>query len=81
MKTEQSFLAIAVSRSPERSEGDSEAIKARVRRTEQLLRQVYEENNLQQLDWETEIDAAVLGDACYKVTWDADKKHIREGTS
>jgi hypothetical protein len=48
-----------------------------VRRAEQLLRQVYEQNNLQQLDYETEIDAAVLGDGCYKVTWDADEKRIR----
>jgi hypothetical protein len=57
--------------------GDNEAIKVRVRRAEQLLRQVYEENNLQQLDYETEIDAAVLGDGCYKVIWDTDRKHIR----
>jgi len=57
--------------------GDSEAIKARVRRAEQLLRQVYEQNNLQQLDYETEIDAAILGDGCYKVIWDTSEKRIR----
>jgi hypothetical protein len=51
--------------------------EARVRRAEQLLRQVYEENNLQQLDYETEIDAAILGDGCYKVIWDTDEKCIR----
>ncbi len=56
---------------------DSEELKARVKRAEQLLRQVYEDNKLQQLDWETEIDAAVLGDGCYKVTWDAEEKRIR----
>jgi hypothetical protein len=56
---------------------DSEAIKARVRRAEQLLRQVYEQNNLRQLDYETEIDTAVLGDGCYKVIWDTDEKRIR----
>jgi hypothetical protein len=44
---------------------------------EQILRQVYEQNNLQQADWETEIDAAVLGDGCYKVTWDADERRVR----
>jgi hypothetical protein len=38
---------------------------------------VYEQNNLQQLDYETEIDTAVLGDGCYKVTWDAEQKRIR----
>jgi len=56
---------------------DSEAIKTRVRRAEQLLRQVYEENNLQQLDYETEIDTAVLGDGGYKVIWDTGEKRIR----
>jgi len=57
--------------------GDNEAIKVKVRRAEQLLRQVYEDNNLQQLDYETEIDTAVLGDGCYKVIWDTDRKRIR----
>jgi len=57
-------------------EGTDE-LKARARSAEQLLRQVYEENNLQQLDYETEIDAAVLGDGCYKVIWDTDEKRIR----
>jgi len=56
---------------------EAEELKPRVRRAEQTLRQVYEENNLQQLDWETEIDAAILGDGCYKVFWDADTKRIR----
>jgi hypothetical protein len=49
---------------------------ARARRAEQLLRQVYEHNNLQQLDYETEIDTAILGDGCYKVIWDTDQKRI-----
>jgi len=53
------------------------SLNARARKAEQLLRQVYEENNLQQLDYETEIDAAVLGDGCYKVIWDTDEKRIR----
>jgi hypothetical protein len=57
-------------------EGTDE-LKARARSAEQILRQVYEENNLQQLDYETEIDAAVLGDGCYKVIWDTDEKRIR----
>ena len=47
------------------------------RKAEQLLRQVYEQNSLQQLDYETEIDAAVLGDGCFKVIWDTDEKRIR----
>lgn len=51
--------------------------EARARSAEQLLHQVYEQNNLQQLDYETEIDAAILGDGCYKVIWDTDEKRIR----
>ena len=57
-------------------EGTGE-LKARARSAERVLRHVYEENNLQQLDYETEIDAAVLGDGCYKVIWDTDEKRIR----
>lgn len=56
---------------------ETDELKARVRRAEQLLRQVYEQNNLQQLDYETEIDTAILGDGCYKVIWDTDEKRIR----
>jgi hypothetical protein len=55
----------------------TDELKARARRAEQLLRQVYEGNNLQQLDYETEVDTAVLGDGCYKVIWDTDEKRIR----
>ncbi|MFC1953786.1 hypothetical protein ACFLWR_06650 [Chloroflexota bacterium] len=35
-----------------------------------------EENNLEQLDFETEIDCAILGDACYKVIWDQEAKQV-----
>jgi hypothetical protein len=58
-------------------EEGTDELKARARSAEQILRQVYEDNNLQQLDYETEIDAAVLGDGCYKVIWDTDEKRIR----
>jgi hypothetical protein len=54
-----------------------ETEEARVRKAEQLLRQVYEQNNLQQLDYETEVDTAILGDGCYKVIWDTGEKRIR----
>jgi len=56
---------------------ETDELKARVRRAEQLLHQVYERNNLQQLDYETEIDTTILGDGCYKVIWDTDEKRIR----
>jgi hypothetical protein len=46
-------------------------------KAEQVIYDVYNQNNLQELDYETEVDTAVLGDGCYKVTWDAVEKRIR----
>jgi hypothetical protein len=51
--------------------------EALARRAEAVLRRVYEENALDQLDFETELDAAILGDAAFKVTWDADQERVR----
>lgn len=51
--------------------GDSPEGRSRARAAEQALRQMESANGLSQLDYETELDCAVLGDACYKVTWDA----------
>ena len=51
--------------------------KRLARKAEQVIYQVYAQNNLQELDYETEVDAAILGDGCYKVTWDAEEKRIR----
>ena len=42
---------------------DSDEARARAQKAEEALYQVYEENNLEQLDFETEIDCAILGDA------------------
>jgi hypothetical protein len=56
---------------------DSEAARASVRKAESAVYKVYAENHLEQLDMETEIDAAVLGDACYKVIWDAGEKRVK----
>jgi len=56
---------------------DTPELQARVRTAENLLRQTYDQNNIHQLDYETEIDAAILGDACYKVIWDTEDKRIR----
>lgn len=47
------------------------------RAAEVALARVAEQNNLAQLDFDTELDAAVLGDGCYKVTWDADARRVR----
>jgi hypothetical protein len=54
----------------------SEKAKASARRAESALNKVYNENHLEQLDMETEIDGAVLGDACYKVIWDEAEKQV-----
>jgi len=56
---------------------NTDELKEKVVHAEQLIRDVYQANNLQQLDWETEIDAAILGDGCYKVIWDPDQKRIK----
>ncbi|HUV75908.1 MAG TPA: phage portal protein [Dehalococcoidales bacterium] len=56
---------------------DSDEARAKARRAESVLYQVYEANNLEQLDFETEIDCAILGDACYKVIWDQETKSVR----
>jgi hypothetical protein len=42
----------------------------RARRAEEALREVRDQNYLEQLDFDTETDCAVLGDGCYKITWD-----------
>ncbi len=56
---------------------DSDEARSKAQRAEAALYQVYEDNNLEQLDLETEIDCAVLGDAAYKVTWDQETKQVR----
>jgi len=56
---------------------DSDEARVRAQRAEQALYQVYEDNNLEQLDFETEIDCAILGDACLKVIWDAETKSVK----
>lgn len=56
---------------------DSDKAKDNARRAEAALKRTYSENYLEQLDLETEIDCAVLGDGCYKATWDAREKRVR----
>jgi len=55
--------------------GTDEA-RARAEKAAAALHQVAEDNNLEQLDFETEIDCAILGDACYKVIWDQEAKRV-----
>lgn len=47
------------------------------RRAERTLHEVHDANNLEQLDFDTELDTAILGDGCYKVTWDARENRVR----
>ncbi len=56
---------------------DSAEARDSAQRAEQALYQVYEDNNLAQLDFETEIDCAILGDGCFKVIWDAETKRVK----
>ena len=50
---------------------------ARARAAERAMRQVERENALAQLDFETELDCAVLGDGCYRVGWDSEARRVR----
>ncbi len=58
-------------------EDASEEARQRARRAEKALREAYESNSLAQLDFDSEIDASVLGDGVYKVTWDPDERRVR----
>ncbi len=71
-----SYLMTGISFAVEPVE-DSDEAAARARKAESALYKVYEDNQLEQLDLETEIDCAVLGDACYKVIWDTAEKRVR----
>jgi len=56
---------------------DTAAGREKAGRAEAALKKVYEENGLEQLDFETEVDCAVLGDAAYKVIWDPETAGVR----
>ncbi len=56
---------------------DTPEAATRARAAERALAHVYDANQLDQLDFDTEIDTAVLGDGAYKVTWDAVERRVR----
>lgn len=56
-------------------DGSKEALET-AQRTEQAIREVYDDNALDHLDFDNEIDCSVLGDAAYKVTWDAATRRV-----
>ena len=47
------------------------------KQAEYLVYLVLDQNNVSELDYTTEIDTAILGDGCYKITWDAIGKRVR----
>lgn len=71
-----SYTMSGLSFAADPEDGGAEA-ESRARRAEAALREVYEANALDQLDFDNEIDCSVLGDAAYKVTWDAAAKTVR----
>ncbi|MFQ5874542.1 MAG: phage portal protein [Dehalococcoidia bacterium] len=71
-----SYLMADLTFSIEPADDSSEAVP-RAREAESALREVYEANNLQQLDFDTELDTTILGDGAYKVTWDAQELRVR----
>jgi hypothetical protein len=56
---------------------DTASGREKARRAESALQQVYDAYGLEQLDFETEVDCAVLGDAVYKVIWDTETAGVR----
>jgi len=70
-----SYLMSGVNFTVEPVEGSDEA-RARAEKAEAALYHVYDDNNLEQLDFETETDCAILGDACFKVIWDQEAKRV-----
>lgn len=42
-----------------------------------LHHQVFAPNNIESLDYTTEVDAAILGDSAYKITWDITEQRIK----
>ena len=71
-----SFVMNGLSFAVDPVDGSPEAAEA-ARRAEAALWDVYEANNLEQLDFDTEVDCSVLGDAAFKVTWDPLARRVR----
>ncbi|MGH2608887.1 MAG: phage portal protein, partial [Tepidiformaceae bacterium] len=72
-----SYLLTGLAVQVEARDGDTAAGRERARAAERALREVESANALAQLDFETELDCAVLGDAAYKVTWDPAERMVR----
>jgi len=71
-----SYLMSGVGLSVETVDETPEA-REKALKCEAAIREVLDSNNFEQLDFETEIDCAILGDACYKVLWDQETGSVR----
>ena len=71
-----SYLMAGMTFAVDPADGTPEAAE-RARRAEKALQEVYEANQLAQLDFDTELDAAILGDGAFKVTWDSAERRVR----
>lgn len=60
--------------------GEGRAAQEEARQTEQALEQLWQDNNLAQLDYDTAVDAAILGDAAYKVTLQPQASNFQQPT-
>ncbi|MEO6398291.1 MAG: phage portal protein, partial [Tepidiformaceae bacterium] len=72
-----SYLLTGNSIQVEARDGATTAGRERARTAERALREVEAANALAQLDFETELDCAVLGDAAFKVIWDTAEGAVR----
>ena len=70
-----SYLMSGMTTLVEPSDSSPESAR-RARDAQEALRQVYETGQLESLDFETELDTAILGDGAYKVTWDALQERV-----
>lgn len=61
---------------PPVDEGDTEAV-ARAELAEQVLYQVYQDNDLDAVDLQAATNGAILGDSVFKVFWDAAAERVR----
>jgi len=56
---------------------ESDEARVKAQRAGAALREVHDASGIEQLDFETEVDCAILGDACYKVIWDQETGSVR----
>ena len=55
---------------------DTPAARRRATEVETVLRAAWDDNDLAQLDLDTEVDTAVLGDGAFKVVWDEREQRV-----